>query len=306
MVAWLLGCLVAGLLGCWIAWIPTQTGTRSKQHKQGHAQNQANKDIHKTAQTGTRAKSYKQRHTQNPFAQKAEAAAAVGRLWERYGQHWADLETWAPVWVPVAVLFGLWLRGGTQPPPPAPRPRYEAPPLPQPILRLARRSPPEEDELVQGFLSEQRSLQRTVAALQAELAEVRSQKAGSHDTEPTTVVPGPSTLERMTERLDQMEKLLALDSRAPRPALGAEEEHGASRAVGVAAPGNDVSVGSSPEKTEELIAELERAAVPMHQAFFHQLRRYREVSPWPLPAGYRTRLAPGYLAQVYKNGVSGV
>lgn len=39
--------------------------------------------------------------------------------------------------------------------------------------------------------------------------------------------------------------------------------------------------------------------------FLRQLRRFRAVGPWPMPQGFRKRLAPPYLAQVYKSGISG-
>ena len=57
---------------------------------------------------------------------------------------------------------------------------------------------------------------------------------------------------------------------------------------------------------DDLIAELERASENVHTAFLRQLRRYREVEPWPMPAGYRKRLAAPYLAGVYRNGTTGV
>ena len=54
------------------------------------------------------------------------------------------------------------------------------------------------------------------------------------------------------------------------------------------------------------IAELERASQNVHSAFLRQLRRYREVSPWPMPVGYKQRLSPVYLSQVYRSGTTGV
>ena len=68
------------------------------------------------------------------------------------------------------------------------------------------------------------------------------------------------------------------------------------------------SSGSHAEQQEheELIAELERASANVHQAFLRQLRRFRQVDPWPMPAGFKKRLAAPYLAQVYKGGTSGV
>ena len=55
-----------------------------------------------------------------------------------------------------------------------------------------------------------------------------------------------------------------------------------------------------------MIAELERLSQSPHPAFLAQLRKYREVRPWPMPEGYQQRLAPNYLAQVYKSGQTGV
>ena len=54
------------------------------------------------------------------------------------------------------------------------------------------------------------------------------------------------------------------------------------------------------------MAELERASMNVHGAFLGQLRAYRKVEQWPMPAGYRERLAPNYLAQVYKGGTTAV
>ena len=55
-----------------------------------------------------------------------------------------------------------------------------------------------------------------------------------------------------------------------------------------------------------LIAELERAAARAHDAFLKQLKLYRDISPWPMPLGYRKRIAAPYLARVYKMGNTAV
>ena len=57
---------------------------------------------------------------------------------------------------------------------------------------------------------------------------------------------------------------------------------------------------------DEVVARLERATTPPHQAFLRQLRRYRDIpiSSWPMPPGYQKRLAPTYLADVYRTGTA--
>ena len=55
-----------------------------------------------------------------------------------------------------------------------------------------------------------------------------------------------------------------------------------------------------------LVAELERASANIHSAFLSQLRAYRSVEPWPMPVGYRERITPSYLAQVYRGGTTAV
>ena len=72
-----------------------------------------------------------------------------------------------------------------------------------------------------------------------------------------------------------------------------------------AAAGTGAS-SSGPGVHHSVIAELERLSQSPHQAFLAQLRKYREVRPWPMPEGYQQRLAPNYLAQVYKSGQTGV
>eukprot|EP00969_Alexandrium_andersonii_P036302 1591000-Alexandrium_andersonii.AAC.1 len=53
-----------------------------------------------------------------------------------------------------------------------------------------------------------------------------------------------------------------------------------------------------------LVEELERAAQPPCQAFLRQLRRYGSVELWPMPPGYKKRLAAQYLAKVYSSGTA--
>ena len=96
------------------------------------------------------------------------------------------------------------------------------------------------------------------------------------------------------KRLEEMESMVRVDAgkepvqRAPAPST-------------VAVPGGDLSVDA---EIKVQLAELERAAMNVHHAFLTQLRAYRDVPPWPVPTGYRKRLAPSYLAQVYKHGAT--
>ena len=49
---------------------------------------------------------------------------------------------------------------------------------------------------------------------------------------------------------------------------------------------------------------LEAMANNSQAVYVEELKNYREIPPedWPLPVGYQQRLAPAYLAEVYRQG----
>ena len=65
--------------------------------------------------------------------------------------------------------------------------------------------------------------------------------------------------------------------------------------------------GRLPSDIEVLISEIEKSSASAHVAFVEELRNYRPVEDpnWPLPEGYRARLAPAFLAYVYARATSG-
>ena len=103
------------------------------------------------------------------------------------------------------------------------------------------------------------------------------------------------TLAKMLERVEKMEELIRSDAAGARPRARAEPEE---REL----PARETGRGGPPSGTEELVAELEKMSQNVHEAFLRQLRRYREITPWPMPMGYRKRMAAPYLAQVYRAG----
>ena len=168
------------------------------------------------------------------------------------------------------------------------------------------------------MLDDQRALRRTIDSLQDQLAQERAQRmdGGTGAPPPSSPGPGPdvpnpvpaqvpgqSGIEAMMARLASLENMMKEDNGravvAP-PTLDAVAAQG-SGIASTTAPGSLGSVAN-----DELIAELERAAQNPHGVFLRQLKKFREVSPWPMPLGYRQRLAPSYLCQVYKSGQSGV
>jgi len=58
---------------------------------------------------------------------------------------------------------------------------------------------------------------------------------------------------------------------------------------------------------ERLIEEIQSLTASAHSAFTAELRRYRPVpeKEWPLPPGFRARVAPAFLAFVYGRSESG-
>lgn len=114
-----------------------------------------------------------------------------------------------------------------------------------------------------------------------------------------------SRLDMMLQRLNSIEQTLSRDAAPPTtlPASSASVAPKSSR-LGDAPREDDTSPksGELEQTADSLIAELERAAARPHEAFLIQLRRYQEVTPWPMPLGHRKRLSAPYLARVYKMG----
>ena len=56
-----------------------------------------------------------------------------------------------------------------------------------------------------------------------------------------------------------------------------------------------------PSAVEQVISKLEFAVTDSRTLVLEELRRYKDISDrdWPLPVGYRQRLAPSYIAFVY-------
>ena len=67
------------------------------------------------------------------------------------------------------------------------------------------------------------------------------------------------------------------------------------------ADGSEEAIAGS---VQELIDELLAQATNPHDLILEELKRFKAIatSLWPLPRGYRERLAPAYLAYVYSNG----
>ena len=84
-------------------------------------------------------------------------------------------------------------------------------------------------------------------------------------------------------RLEEMERMVREDAGARPVASAAAAAH-----VRPTAAGEEASSGEH----ARLVAELERASANIHSAFLAQLRAYRSVEPWPMPVGYRERIAP--------------
>ena len=180
--------------------------------------------------------------------------------------------------------------------------------------------PTAREELINRLLDEQRELRRTIGSLEDRLAAGRADSTGavpdprprgsSGDGGGVDVQPHPdvqprpedSRLAQMMSRLEEMERVIREDfGAAARAAVT-----GAAVPVGLGAPGGSAAASHGGGVVENIISDVERMGQPVHESFLRQLRRYKDVRPWPMPEGYQQRLAPSYLAQVYKNGVPAV
>jgi hypothetical protein len=226
-------------------------------------------------------------------AQIESVKVQVEELLEEYSEIAGFLqELPAKCWLALMLLVWYWL-GGKSEDVPAAVPVVPSRPPPAPPAPTVHFSSParavESDETDLKLLDEQRRLRRRIAELEeAPPPAVSGETGGPPDPSGATSSAGDPLnprLELMMKRLESMEEVLRKDSGSPPPLP---------------------PVGSHGGDCDELIAELERASQNVHSSFLKQLRRYREVHPWPMPAGYRKRLAPTYLAGVYKNGISGV
>lgn len=121
----------------------------------------------------------------------------------------------------------------------------------------------------------------------------------------------------LTSRLDQFERLLR--EGAGRPPLvppPVPPPAGSMTPAGTAVPMLTVlpdallraapEMPEAPSKVDAAIRKLEALAKNTQALFVDELRNYREIAleDWPLPPGYQHRLAPAFLAEVYRQGRS--
>lgn len=175
--------------------------------------------------------------------------------------------------------------GSGLPPPPAPHA-----PWPSRPVASAR------DDFVGRLLDDKHAFRRQVDELQDKLA-ARAQPSdlgGTGVAVERAADPGEGDLlQRLLTRLDRMEAIIRQDSGRPPDVAGDVNPH--------AAP-----VVRSSGSLAETVVRLERSTRPPHQVFLEQLKSYRDIpaSQWPMPPGYTQRLAPHYLAEVYRDGTT--
>ena len=80
-----------------------------------------------------------------------------------------------------------------------------------------------------------------------------------------------------------------------------------SAAAGPSRPPEAAESASSPA-VSELVRQLEANSKNVAEAFTEELQHFRELAleDWPLPVGYQQRLAPAYLASIYRQGRRGI
>jgi hypothetical protein len=131
-------------------------------------------------------------------------------------------------------------------------------------------------------------------------------------------VDGPSggrdLLKDMMTRIDRFESVLKADRAGPDGAAGAGPDVASGAAGGL---NRSTGRGGGPEVTEKakrsdvesVIAKLKRTAERPHETYLQHLAEYEEVDheEWAtyFPVGYRERVAPSWLGEVYAGGVTG-
>ena len=153
--------------------------------------------------------------------------------------------------------------------------------------------------------------------------------------EPPREAANEEELRRMRERLEAVERLIQEDGGGSPGARGASSKPPEAPPVPVPSPGPQAG-GYVPVMTrlprgdersgelevpregaptggvpgwaaQDLISAIERTTASAHGAFAAELRRYQPVpeAEWPLPEGYRARLAPALLAYIYGRAKTG-
>ena len=152
-----------------------------------------------------------------------------------------------------------------------------------------------------------------VDRLQDQLAQARASSgdvAGGRSplrgpVDPPGSLEGDGMLQKMMTRLEAMEKTIREDAGRQAPAPAPKAAAVALDGANGAAPAASASPPAQ-ENVRDVIARLQRATRPPHEAFLEQLSKYREIPSheWPMPPGYQKRLAPSYLAEVYRSGTA--
>ena len=139
----------------------------------------------------------------------------------------------------------------------------------------------------------------------------------------------PRSVEAMLGKLDQFERILKEGQKAGGPALlmkgpveeervgipmraqrKAEPEAGPTPQGGGLLPASAAKPrgGDDPVKVAQMIRYLERVNMNPQQTWLDVLKEYAEVDgeAWPLPVGFRERVAPEYLSNVFSAPRTGV
>ena len=245
---------------------------------------------------------------------------------------WAVENPLLSISIVVLLLAKLWESQGVEAPsvspPPPPPVAAVAPTVRDPVVHTP--------EWAERMLQDQRDMRLQFLELQGHVGRSAAPLGPpplpppAAPVAPPTPAPAPADalVERLLHRLERMESTIREDAGAGRragaeaapvpaapvapptpapPALMAPVEARPALATPAdPAPVGEVAAGSGALAIEAVIAQLERSTQSPHAAFLRQLRRFREIpaSEWPMPMGYQKRLAPSYLAEVYRDGTA--
>jgi len=141
-----------------------------------------------------------------------------------------------------------------------------------------------------------------------------SSQAKEASTGPVQPQPGAkeaqkpsSELQEMKQRLDLFEQLIRADSQKSQPGRGGTmvdlprgTPESGELTVEQATAGSNKASGVNNE-VDKIISQLLMKAQDAHSLAVSELQRYKDIpeEDWPLPSGYRARLAPAYFAHIY-------
>ena len=152
---------------------------------------------------------------------------------------------------------------------------------------------------------------------------LRGRRGGGTPASPSG--PGGSQdsadLQRLQQRLDSFERVLRQGAGeaagtssggvAPVPAVPGPAAPSPVPVLNALPPAASPPAGAAAESVsapvKDIVKMLAATAKNVNEAYVQELKNYKDIplSEWPLPVGYQQRLAPAYLAEVYRSGNTG-